>query len=238
METITSPIPLYKQQVAVILLAMDPVQIMSGHFYLVMIAAVPFIIAGQVYLLVHKMSEPENMFRSLPGGLDPNKQQILSGYRSWLGSNNFYSVATFQFGIIQVAAFQQKDTQRFFFFNFHKRLTFCADTYFSDDISLETSTSGDAGMFPHRPDKYVQSIPNIMPDEVWRRHLEAEAYLLKKFKIVEKSLSMPYEQLLLYNIRLNMQYVRSIPFYPFRALYWYAVMRGRMANRSIQQQYP
>jgi hypothetical protein len=49
---------------------------------------------------------------------------------------------------------------------------------------------------------------------------------------------MPYEQLLLYNIRLNMQYVRSIPFYPFRALYWYAVMRGRMANRSIQQQYP
>jgi hypothetical protein len=43
---------------------------------------------------------------------------------------------------------------------------------------------------------------------------------------------------LLNAIRLRMQFVRSIPFYPFRALCWYAVMRGRMANRPIQQRYP
>lgn len=217
---------------------MHPAQFFSDHFYLVMIAAAPFVIAGQVYLLVRKMSEPENMFQSLPGGLDPSKQRILAGHQSWLDANSFYPVATFQFGIIQVAAFRQKDTQRFFFFNFHKRLTFCASTYFTDDIGLETSTSGDTGMFPRRPDKYAQSFPNMTPDEALRRHLEAEAYLVQKFKIVEKSLSMPYEQLLLHNIRLDMQYIRSIPLYPFRALYWYAVERKRMANRSIQQQYP
>ncbi len=217
---------------------MHPVQFFSDHFYLVIIAAAPFIIAGQVYLLVRKMSEPENMFQSLPGGLDPNKQRLLTGHQSWLDANSFYPVATFQFGIIQVAAFRQKDTQRFFLFNFHKRLTFCADTYFSDDTGFETSNSGATGMFPKRPGKYAQSFPGIAPDELWRRHLEAETYLVNRLPIVQKSLSMPYEQLLLHNLRLEMQYVRSIPLYPFRALYWFAVARKRMANRSIQQQYP
>jgi len=217
---------------------MHAVQFISDNFFWVIIAAAPFIIAGQVYLLVRKLSEPENMFQLLPDGLAPNKHQILSGYQAWLESNNFSPVSYFRFGIIQVAAFQQRKTQRFFFFNFHTKLTFSANTYFSDDTSLETSTSGDIGMFPRRPNKYVQSFPNVTPDEMWQRHLEAETYLLKKVKIEEKTLSMPYQQLLLYNIRLNMQYVRSIPFYPFRALYWYAVMRRRMINRSIQQQYP
>jgi hypothetical protein len=93
-------------------------------------------------------------------------------------------------------------------------------------------------MFPQRPNQYQQSFPNVSPDEAWRRHLEAEVYLVNKFGLKWKALTMPYEQVLLNAIRLRMQFIRSIPFYPFRALYWYAVMRSRMANRSIQQQYP
>jgi hypothetical protein len=217
---------------------MNPVQFISDNSYWVMIAAAPFIIAAGVYLLVRMMSEPENMFQSFPGGLDPNKQQTLAGYQSWLNSNDFYPASCFRFGSIHVAAFQQRNTPRFFCFNFHKRLTFCADTWFSDETGLETSNSGDTGMFPRRPGKYAQDFPNVSPDELWRRHLEAETYLLQKFKIEQKSLSMPYEQLLLHNMRLQMRYIRSIPFYPFRALYWFAVTRRRMANRSIQQQFP
>jgi len=218
--------------------AMNPILFFSQHFALVLIVAAPLIIAGQVYLLVRRMSEPENMFQSFPRGLDAARQQMLSGYQPWLASQNLYPVANFQFGAIQVAAFQQRDTQRFFFFNFHKTLTFCADTYFSDDVCLETSNSGQIGMFPRRPNKYAQSFPNVTPEELWRRHLEGEGYLLKRFKIDTKSLSFPCEQLALYNIRLDIQYVRSIPLYPFRALYWCAVNRSRMANRSIQEQYP
>jgi hypothetical protein len=230
---------LYILCVLITLPLVHPFQFISDNFYWLILLAVPFLLAGRIYFLVCKMSEPEKMFQSLPGGLSPDKQRTLSGHQSWLNANELYPVANFQFGIIQVAAFQQRNTQRFFFFNFHQgRLTFCADTYFSDDTSLETSTSGQIGVLPHRPNKYVQSFPNLTPDEAWRRHLEAETYLVKKFGIKSKSLTMPYEQILFHNIRLNMQYVRSIPFYPFLVLYWYAVMRKRMANRSIEEQFP
>ena len=88
---------------------------------LLLIAAMPFIIAGQVYLLVRKMSEPENMMHSLPGGLSADKQQILSNYQDWLNANDLQHLTSFQFGSIQVATFRQRDAQRFFSFYFHKK---------------------------------------------------------------------------------------------------------------------
>lgn len=217
---------------------MHAFQFISDNFYWLVLAAAPFIIAGQVYFLIHKMSEPEKML--VPGGLDVDKQRALSGYQAWLSANNFYPVASFQFSRIQVATYQQKDAQRFLSFMFHQRLTFSIETYFEDDdcTCLDTGTSGSIGMFPRRPNQYQQSFPNISPDEAWQHHLEAEAYLMRKFNIQWKSLRMPYEQILFKATRLQMQFVRSIPFYPFLALYWYFVSRRRMANRSIQQQYP
>jgi hypothetical protein len=213
-------------------------QFISDNLYWLILVVLPFLIAGQVYFLARKMSEPEKML--IPSGLDVDKQQILSGYQAWLSANNFYPVASFQFSRIQVATFQQKDSQRFFSFTFHQRLTFSIETYFDDTdcTCLDTGTSGSTGMFPQRPHQYEQSFPNASADEAWRRHLEAEPYLIKKFGIQWKPLTVPYEQILLKAMRLRMQYVRSIPFYPFLALYWYFVSRSRMANRSIQQQYP
>jgi hypothetical protein len=231
---------LYIQSGPIILRSMHSSGSIFDNSYLLLIAATPFIIAGQVYLLVRKMSEPENMIHSLPGGLSADKQQILSNYQDWLNTNDLQHLTSFQFGSIQVATFQQRNAQRFFSFYFHQKMTFSIETYFDDTnfTCLDTGTSGSTSMFPQRPNQYQQSFPNVPPDEVWRRHLEAEAYLMNKFGLKWKALTMPYEQVLLNAIRLRMQFVRSIPFYPFRALYWYAVMRSRMANRSIQQQYP
>jgi hypothetical protein len=93
-------------------------------------------------------------------------------------------------------------------------------------------------MFPRRPCQYQQGFPGITAEEAWRRHLEAETYLLQRFGVRRKSLAMPYEQILLKAMRLRMAFVRSIPFYPIRALYWFAVVRARMAGKSIQQQFP
>jgi hypothetical protein len=215
-------------------------EFISNNFYLVILAAMPFVIAGQVYFLVQRMSEPENMMHSLPGGLSADQQQKLSMYQDWLNANDLQHLISFQFGSIRVATYQQKNAQRFFSFYFHKTMTVSIETYFDDTnyTCLDTSTSGSVGMFPQRPDQYQQSFPNASADEAWRRHLEAETYLMEKFGLKWKALTMPYQQVLLQAMRQRMQFIRSIPFYPFRALYWYAVMRSRMANRSIQQQFP
>ena len=93
-------------------------------------------------------------------------------------------------------------------------------------------------MLPQRPRQYQQSFPNVAVDEAWRRHLDAEVYVMQRFGVRLQPLRMSYEQMLLKALRMRMEFVRSIPLYPFRALFWYFIKRGRMANRSIQQQFP
>ena len=219
---------------------MDLPRFLSDHLFWIFIASVPLIIAGQVWFLVIRMSKPENMFIPLPAGPSPFRQPIISSHQAWLDANHLEFVTSFRFGNIEVATYQQRETQRFFSFYFHQQVTFSIETYFDDTecACLDTSTSTGIGMFPQRPRQYQQGFPGISAEDAWRRHLEAEAYLMQRFGIRKQRLGMPYEQVLLKAMRLRMAYVRSLPFYPIRALYWFAVNRARMANKSIQQQYP
>lgn len=205
---------------------------------LIFIAAAPAMIAMQVYLQVLKMSEPEKMMLPIAGGLSPEKQQILLDHKEWLTARKLNYLTSFQFGTIQVAVFQQENYSRFFSIYFHKLVTYDLESRFDDLTCLDTATSGSTGMFPARPGSYKQSFPQASAEEVWQRHLEGEAYLMQKLGIAWQPLSRPYQETLLNTMRLHMKYVRSIPLWPFRSVYWYAVSRRKMANRSIQQQYP
>lgn len=205
---------------------------------LVHILAPLAVIVVIVYALVLKASNPESMLRPLPAGLTPFEQQTISGHREWLAYYNLQFLTCFQYSTIRVAVFQQQGMQRFLSLYFHQKLSYSIETYFDDLTSLDTSTSGSVGMFPARPGNYKQSCPGARVDEAWRRHLEAEDYLMKKFGFQFRPLSQSYEQTLMNVMRLQMQHVRSLRFWPFRAIYWYHVNRSRMANKSIQQQYP
>jgi hypothetical protein len=205
---------------------------------IIAVAAVPAVVSVQVYALVQKMSEPEKMLQPLNEGLSADKQQIVLAHRDWLAARQLQYLTAFQFGSIQVAVFQQENAPRFFSIYFHQHVTYDLETRFDELTMLDTATSGSTGMFPARPGSYKQSFPGADAESVWQRHLEAEDYLVKKFNITWQPLTKPYVEILVNGLRLQMQHVRSIPLYPLRALYWYAVTRHRMANRSIQQQYP
>lgn len=204
---------------------------------LIILAAAPLAIVLQVYLLVLKMSEPEKMIRALDG-LTPYEQSVLATHREWLAYCNLQYLTSFQFGSIRVAVFQQQGAQRFFSFYFHKKLSYSIETYFDDLTCLDTGTSGSIGMFPARPGNYKQSFPDVRADVAWQRHLEAEEYLKAKFGFTFRPLSQPYQQTLINVMRLHMRHVRSHFLWPFRALYWYACKRGKMANKPIQMQFP
>jgi len=198
----------------------------------------PLLIVVQVYFLVRKMSEPEKMLKAIEGGLSANRERFIESQKAWLDSNELQRLTSFQFGAIQSVVFQQKGTQRFFIFHFHQNNTFEIESRFSEDSHLETSNSGSSGMFPARSKVYKQSYPGVTPEELWQRHLEGEAYLMQKFSIAWRPLNQPYEQVLTNSLRMTMNYVRSIPFYPFRALYWFFVTRYAVRNKSVQQQFP
>lgn len=204
---------------------------------LAFLAAIPLVVAAQVYVLVRRMSKPEKMMQPL-SGLTPDQEQLLTAFRDWLAARQFGYLTSFKFGAITTVAFQEQNTQRFFCFYFHQRVTFCMQSRFDDLALLETSNSGSLGMFPPRPNCYPQSLPGADADQLWQRHMEAESYLIQRFGIQWRPLSGSYQENVLTSMRASMAYVRSIPFYPFRALYWYAVSRRKLASQSIEQRYP
>src|SRR5579872_499111 len=101
-----------------------------------------------IYMLGRKMSFPERMLCPIPGGLAARHREAFAQYKDWLASENLAFRTSFQFGVIEVAVFQQGDLPRFFSFMFHQRLTFCAESYLQDLTILDTSTSGNLGLFP------------------------------------------------------------------------------------------
>jgi hypothetical protein len=199
-------------------------------------AALLAVLWSNIYFLGRKMSEPEKMLRPIPGGLTPFEQQTLARYRDWLASRNLEYRTSFQFGGIRVAVFQQGDAPRFFNFFFHQKLAYAAESYLENLDVLDTTSSGDLGLFP-RPGAYLQGFPNMPPEVIWQRHLEGEAHLTAKFGYKWRPLHRSYEEILVQAMRIRMKYNRAQPFWPLRVLFRYATRR-RLVNRTIAQQFP
>jgi hypothetical protein len=202
-----------------------------------LMCALPALLLGKIYLLGRQLSEPEKMMRAIPEGLTPEQTQIILQYKDWLASQNLEFNTAFQFGTIRAAVFQQKGLPRYFTFQFHQRLTFSAESYLEDLTILDTSNSGSIGLFP-RPGAYAQSFPNLSVQELWRRHLEGEAHLAKKFGFQWKPINRSYYELVVKAMRVRMQYNRSQFLWPVRVLYRFFVTRHRIANRTIVEQFP
>jgi hypothetical protein len=204
------------------------------------LVAFPTVLIVQIYLLGVKMSAPEKMLKVFPeglGALTPAQRQTIAEHQELLTSANLQFRACYQFGAIKAVTFQQLDQPRFFSFMFHQRTTCCAETYWEHLTLLDTSNSGSIGLFP-RPGAYAQSFPGISAEEIWRRHLEGEAYLNEKFKFPRVHITRPYEDVVVSAMRIRMQYNRAQSFWPVRVLYRYFVTRKKIANRTVMQQFP
>jgi hypothetical protein len=208
------------------------------YTFLFYMLAIPLFLVGLIYVQVRMMSNPEKMMQPIAGGFTSDKMRILNDHQHWLTSHNLRYVTCFKFGAIQVAAYQQTDVPRFFCFYFGQSISYDITTHFDETNALTTANSGSIGMFPITPGSYKQSFPGANAEVLWQKHLEAEMYLMNKFGLRFEPVTKAYEQRVIEGIRKQMAHVRSIPFYPFLALYWFAVTRKRMANLSIQQQFP
>jgi hypothetical protein len=206
-------------------------------FLVIWVAVAPIILVLRIYFLGRKMSEPEKMLRPIKGGLNLFQLQTIARHRQWLASVNLEFHAAFQFGSIQTVVFTQAGKPRSLAMLFHKSVTFCAESQMEDLTLLETSNSGNSGMFP-RPGAYAQSFPGIAVQEIWQRHLEGEAYLTQKFGYDWKPLSQPYMDYLAPAMRLRMRHNRAQFLWPFRVLYRFFWTRFRIRNRTIAQQFP
>lgn len=110
-------------------------------------------------------------------------------------------------------------------------------TGFQDEFSLTTNNHGDGRAFPKHPATYAQCFANASIDEIWRRHKEAEQYLVG-FGGVRAIQQLPdFQPAFQRAIRDQMNYLQSFLLWKLRIPYWYFVYRKRWRNISIEEQH-
>jgi hypothetical protein len=90
---------------------------------------------------------------------------------------------------------------------------------FAGGVGL-TTCNGSQDMFPHPPGNYHQLFPKAPLDELWRHHCVAEAYLLRH-GAQQGNPVMAFDEMFIEGVRTEIEYVRTISLWPFRAIGWY-----------------
>ena len=109
-------------------------------------------------------------------------------------------------------------------------------TAFSDDVSLTTTTTRSAFVFPRPFGSFLQSFPNSSPESLWTAHRQGEEHIISAVGIPVKECRIPFLEGLKQDVIRKMSHVASLPFWFIRGVYWYAVKRFFLHNQPIWRQ--
>ncbi len=109
-------------------------------------------------------------------------------------------------------------------------------TEFSDDVSLTTTTTRSAFLFPLPFGIFVQSFPSGTPDSLWKAHRQGEEYITSTLAIPLRECRLPFLETFKQHMVRKLSHVTSLRFWVVRGIYWYSVKRFLLHNRPIWRQ--
>jgi hypothetical protein len=164
----------------------------------------------------------------------------------WAANNEFKFLGNYSTknGIMPclISVWQRPDRPTFFCqyaFRSQTKLKIAYDlvTIFANDIGLTTCSTMDGGSLPSSPGSYKQNFSNMSFDQRWNQHIEMENYLMDMGQAQLIKEDRPFEQIFTEAIRKQMKFIRSIPFWPLRGVYWHFIRRRIWRNKSIETQH-
>ena len=109
-------------------------------------------------------------------------------------------------------------------------------TAFSDDVSLETTTTRAAFVFPPPFGSFLQSFPSYSPESLWKAHVRGEEHITATLGISVKECRLPFLEAFKQEIIRKLSHVASLPFWAVRGVYWYSFKRFLLRNKPIWRQ--
>lgn len=165
----------------------------------------------------------------------------------WAQSNHFEFVGQFNTSIGSqkgsVAAWRHTERPSFFCEyiiigpNAEMHRAFDLETIFGFNVELNTASTADGHLQPKPGGSYVQSFSEMSFDDRWGEHIKSENYLMDVGGAELVQEEIPFEDHFIESTREQVEYVRSLRFWPFRWAYWYFVRRRLWHNRSIEMQH-
>lgn len=202
------------------------------------IAGIILVVALVTYIQVRSMSNPKLRPYTASGNRGDSRIEATRVAREWAQQNDFKFMGYYLFQAnVFIAAWQREDRPMFFCYYLaqNKKLSDLV-TLFGNEVSLTTGSSMDGQFFPLPENKYMQSFSRLHFDDLWDRHVAMENYLIDEGGAELVELDLDFQESILKAIQDQMKYVRSIPLWPLRGLWWFAVRRFRWHNLTIRQQ--
>ena len=189
---------------------------------------------------VSRLRRPEELI--VKADLNQGHAALLAhdvGCREWLKFRSFEFLTSFQFGEALTVVWEKKELPcRFFLIQrLDGAYVFEFWTVFNDARATSLFTcSRIAGFLPNPPGRFVQSITHCSVEDTWVIHLRSELFLINELTISPKPMNVEFLEEFANAARATAAYTTSLPFWRYRAVYWFLVKRFLTANKTIEQQ--
>jgi hypothetical protein len=157
----------------------------------------------------------------------------------FLQSQGFEFSGSYRFHSVKIGVWEQRGGPRsreFWFTRTIAGTSYEFSTEFSDEVSLTTTKSGAAFVFPRPFGSFMQSFPSASITELWDAHVRGGEYLISDCSIRTGPSRLSREERQRRGAIEQLNYIRSLPLWPLRGIYWYLIKRFLMHNRPIWKQ--
>lgn len=173
--------------------------------------------------------------------LEPEIRSALPvAFQAFLQSNGFEFEAVYRFNSLTLGVWCKNETslplRRFYISKVMTKSACEFVTQFSDDVSLTTTRTNSAFMFPRPYGAFIHSFPGAACETLWRHHLEGEGYLMTRCSVSVRECGQPMPEGFRLGLVKMLTYVTRLPLWPARGVYWFLVKRFLLQNVPIWKQ--
>ncbi|MBN1672015.1 MAG: hypothetical protein JXR37_13330 [Kiritimatiellae bacterium] len=209
--------------------------------FLVVLAFIGLGIPLAVYVAVLGMRHPESKLEPTTRDECARQFELAKECHSWATRQGFAVVNGYVFRSTSriFMAVWQRGAESVYFVMYvaaQNQRHYDFVTLFADEAMLTSGNSYDGALLPPAPDTYVEAFPGQPYPDLWQRHQTAQRFLLEQRGSTVARADQPFETVLATAVNRQIAHIRSLPFWPFRGLYWWFVRRQKMANRSVAEQ--
>ena len=212
----------------------------SSIFVVIFIVIFFSIINYAIYKSVMLFSEPEKIINEIPSCFEGDFLAAYGRINEWCMQHGFTVEKYFEFyGVLNgppiLCASWQNDrekTRTLLYVAAGKTLTDFV-TLYNDATSLTTGSTKDVFTLPLPPTYYLQAFTGLDTNALYQKHLAARSLIesatgmkpvLRKDQVLVEVASA---------LRRQMEYIKSIPAWYLRGVYWYFVRRYLKVNKPV-----
>lgn len=201
------------------------------------VALVLILVSVMTYINITTLNETK---------LHPSESAVTEAENEWAKSNGFEYVGSYRMraGVANAEIWAWRRTDRPTFLCKYmvragnaSKTSYDLMTEFADEVSITTCNTKDGSSMPLVPGAYMQSFSPIDFDGRWQKHIEAENYLMDYGGARLEMNDTPFEQAFIDAIRRQTDYIRTLPLWPVRGMYWFFIRKHLLHNKSLQTQH-